>query len=939
MYKTRNACVAGLCEMLQGLLLLVALPPLHDRLSERVQTVPVRPTVQIGRPPQVWQITPSGASGAGNVTVVLSGAALVDYGDVRCKFCSVEVRGYVLHSGAVSCIAPPASAIPSRDGSERANVILPTACIVDVTLHGPDGYTGGSTVVFHYFNISQVTVALMQPSGGPPLGGTVVRLKGTRFADHGGGGQGPKCRFGSVVVPATVESSDAARCLSPPLPQLAVVAPQPVGLTLNGNTDEQNTVGGLTFRYAKAATLSEIAPLGGPLAGGQTITLRGLGLVDDSAAEAVCQMGVDTLCLMHRHAVGMRIAEQPRPGLACIFESRSLPNRYDDAPPPLDDAIAVHGSLQSGIGGMELLCNVPNDLQRLARPVGPWCAHHGVSPHCDDPAYAASSMNAVGVRVTLNGNVSDASPTALVYLLYPPEAPRLHYATPWGGPSAGGTLVHVVGEDLLALGVTPLCRFGHIEVPMQSLGGMNGSTAMESSPLHTRMLWHDERSRHTIEMHAGRLLTCRSPEGALFGGRWVRVSVALDGEHFSRDTVPFRYTSLSVVSAHPTGGTLSGGTKVIVRGLAFEDFGGLRCVFGNQSVPASRVDDDHRALRCDSPAVATAGTVPLSISVNGDLNSASLERGNVTFSYFDASGVVISSLSPTSGPNSGGRAITLHGAGFAVLGTVQCRFGDHAPVNASYATAGPGQVLPQGHILDRLVCFSPTHNLSNNDARSGGDHLAVAISLSGDSVDFVGDGQLGLKWAPVSVQPPLQGELVNLKLSQALRQGRRSFLQSDLDAFGLRNGGTGAFRPHDTVKWTSHVEAGGKWFKPAAGPLFFSYHPCHGRNSMAYYTDSVAKAAVLRYLSVNHFNMTHFDVDGDGVLNAEEVRLAIASRNETVIHSSSPSTEVLNAYASSTCFIPTQAGDRKLARYDDYSAGDETGGLMFNWPQRNPTSS
>jgi hypothetical protein len=90
---------------------------------------------------------------------------------------------------------------------------------------------------------------------------------------------------------------------------------------------------------------------------------------------------------------------------------------------------------------------------------------------------------------------------------------------------------------------------------------------------------------------------------------------------------------------------------------------------------------------------------------------------------------------------------------------------------------------------------------------------------------------------------------------------------------------------------------------------------------------------------VNHINMTHFDVDGDGVLNAEEVRLAIASRNETVIHSSSPSTEVLNAYASSTCFIPTQAGDRKLARYDDYSAGDETGGLMSNWPQRNPTSS
>ena len=64
--------------MLQSLLL-GAIPPLHDRLNERVQSVPVAPTVQLGRRPAIWQVSPNGATAAGNVTVVVSGVALVDY--------------------------------------------------------------------------------------------------------------------------------------------------------------------------------------------------------------------------------------------------------------------------------------------------------------------------------------------------------------------------------------------------------------------------------------------------------------------------------------------------------------------------------------------------------------------------------------------------------------------------------------------------------------------------------------------------------------------------------------------------------------------------------------------------------------------------------------------------------------------------------------------
>ena len=49
----------------------------------------------------------------------------------------------------------------------------------------------------------------------------------------------------------------------------------------------------------------------------------------------------------------------------------------------------------------------------------------------------------------------------------------------------------------------------------------------------------------------------------------------------------------------------------------------------------------------------------LSLSVNGDLSSASLEHGNVTFAYFDDSAVMISSLTPALGPVLGGVEVTL----------------------------------------------------------------------------------------------------------------------------------------------------------------------------------------------------------------------------------------------------------------------------------------
>ena len=696
-----------------------ALPELHDWRGERVLPEWQQPTARYGRgEPTIRVISPSGGSNAGNITVMVSGTAFRNFGDVKVKFCSVEVRGYVLNEGTITCISPPVSAL-HRGSGFTPSPVQSTACQVYVTLNGVD-YTS-SFGTFWYYNLTAVSIAKVRPSGGPVAGGTLVNLTGVGFVNLGGGVQGPKCRFGELVVPATVISHNLARCRSPPTLAKFV----PLWLTLDGYTDERSLVGGIPYRFAAPATLSEVHPLGGPSAGGALLTLSGHGFVDDGETTSECTIGDASLCAAHTRGIGIFLYDQPRTGFLCVFGQHGAA-----------DPVAVHGTIQPG-DSEQLLCRTPDDdaLSRVATgSIGPWCAQHGNATRCSDPAYAASALAAVEIRVALNGNVSDVSSTALVYMILEPHEPRLNYVEPWGGPPDGGTLVTIVGENLLSLTerATPMCRFGNLEV-QAAVGGQGGNPALLSAPLHNRVALHDGRSPRSIAQQAARLVTCESPPGYNFGSRWIRVSVTLDGEHFSRDTLAFRYTSFNLASVYPMGGFLTGATRVLVRGHGFADFGGLRCVFGDASVPATLVD--RRSIRCNAPAASTPEIVTLSVSLNGNLNSQALQHGNVTFAYFEEHSVVISSLSPNLGPVLGGTLVTLHGAGFVEYGTVQCKFGKHDAVNASDLRASnPYGQAPLA--LREVVCVAPPHDYRVDLEVDGGDEVTVALSLTGGATEF-----------------------------------------------------------------------------------------------------------------------------------------------------------------------------------------------------------
>lgn len=107
------------------------------------------------------------------------------------------------------------------------------------------------------------------------------------------------------------------------------------------------------------------------------------------------------------------------------------------------------------------------------------------------------------------------------------------------------------------------------------------------------------------------------------------------------------------------------------------------------------------------------------------------------------------------------------------------------------------------------------------------------------------------------------------------------------------------------------------------GHTFSYHHPCRGRDTLEAYDAAYARAAVSDYLRVNMPNLTRFDVNADGRLDAEEVREAIRyTRHNASEMSGRPSDAALRTYASSTCFLQDEADGRKLSDYRDISTGD-----------------
>ena len=215
---------------------------------------------------------------------------------------------------------------------------------------------------------------------------------------------------------------------------------------------------------------------------------------------------------------------------------------------------------------------------------------------CTSPPWLGSSVTSQGetntavhapVHITLNGQ--DWSLALPNFTRYSHQRPgfALLQVHPTFGPTAGGTIVHFRPMDEGSGGSEYVCRFGAVKVPASRTAADGAST----------------------------LLACASPANEVGS---VAIYISLNGQQYvplGRDGEEFEYyAEVSIATLSPASGPLEGGTTVQVRGRWHSRSPTnvvelLRCRFGTEVVPASRVGAD--VILCESPQLSGVSTAAI----------------------------------------------------------------------------------------------------------------------------------------------------------------------------------------------------------------------------------------------------------------------------------------------------------------------------------------
>jgi hypothetical protein len=157
---------------------------------------------------------------------------------VLCRFDGITAVPQSVSTSLISCHVPSNSWISSS---------APASVLVEV-LVGPYAF---SNVDVKFFLDEMFMIESIAPLGGSVSGGTLLTITGTGFSVEAV----PTCRFGALVVPATIISSTTLTCTSPSQ-LLSATGAATVSVSMNGVDYGTH---GLTFQYWAPASVNASA--------------------------------------------------------------------------------------------------------------------------------------------------------------------------------------------------------------------------------------------------------------------------------------------------------------------------------------------------------------------------------------------------------------------------------------------------------------------------------------------------------------------------------------------------------------------------------------------------------------------------------------------------------------------------------------------------------
>ena len=352
--------------------------------------------------PVLESFLPLGGPITGNTSLTVRGKGLRAYSEnPKCRFGPAtdqsdspvvqETPGMAIDDETFVCRAP---------GQAK-----PVLVRVSVSLNGFDFEPVGSTPFTYY---RTPVVSLLEPAGGPSVGGTHVLVRGSGFLKFPLGGHRLFCKFGQTVVPA-VNSTNAALAWATTDSTSRCVAPEnsagtvAVTISLNG----QDFGSQVFFHYYTLPTLTRTVPQGGPPSrehdSSTKVHVHGTGFLGFHG-ETLCRFG----CAL---------------SAAVVIDDTHLECR---APWPLESYQIFDEDCSAQTKRMQCETSL--------------CTLRGCRPRSVDKTLNISCVLDTWLEVSLNG-VDFTADSNINYRYY--REPEYERFGPTGGPKSGNTLIEI----------------------------------------------------------------------------------------------------------------------------------------------------------------------------------------------------------------------------------------------------------------------------------------------------------------------------------------------------------------------------------------------------------------------------------------------------------------------------------------------------------------
>jgi len=528
------------------------------------------------------------------------------------------------------------------------------------------------------------TITSIVPNFGPLGGGNTVTIHGYNFVN------GVMILFGGQLATVTYISSTTLTATVPagaqsfaPLAALSSTATKVVNVVVINPDGQQSTfMSGYTYTGHLPPAIRTITPASGPITGGTTVTITGTNFTDTSSvtfggldATIVSNTDMQLIVTTPAHSVGLvNVAVTTPDGTATSISGYTYVG-----PPTLTSLAPTNGPETGGTAVVITGTNFTgaSSVQFGSTPATSFI----VNSMTQITAVSPAGTGVAHVSVTNNSQTSSDTPGDQFSYV---TAPAVSALSPSAGPLAGGNVITITGINF------------------------NGATAVQFGTLNATSFTVDTATQITATAPGGTEgvvdVTITTPGGT---------SAISSADQYTYEATP-AFNSLS-----PTGGPIAGGTSVTISGSSLTGTTGV--TFGGVAGTVNSVSNAQVIVT--TPANG-AGSVTVALTTAG----GSISKLNA-FTYFAAP--TLTSLSPSTGPTTGGTTVTIDGTNF-VVGQTSVNFDGSAALSVTVSPDGTmiTAVSPPGHGAVSVSVTTPGGTVSTAMLTTGlAPDLAVAFTL------------------------------------------------------------------------------------------------------------------------------------------------------------------------------------------------------------------